>query len=341
MYILAIESSCDDTSVAILQNNEVVSNVICNQSIHNELGGVVPELASRDHLKNIIPAIDAAIKQANVKLNKLNAIAVTKGPGLIGSLMVGISAAKSLSIALNIPLIEINHLQAHILAHFIKDVGHSDKLHFPFIGLIVSGGHTQLLKINDYLEYEVLGKTLDDAAGEALDKGAKLLGCGFPGGPIIDQLSKNGNESKFDFPLSKVKPLHFSFSGIKTALLYLIQNEVKNNPHFVQENLNDICASYQKNIVQMLINGIKECIENTKLNKVAIAGGVSANSKLRQELLNLSKEMNMDVFTLPTKYCTDNAAMVGIAAYFKYLKNDFASLEISPVTSWEGFFKKN
>ncbi len=227
VYILAIESSCDDTSVAILKDNEVLSNVICNQDIHNQYGGVVPELASRDHLKNIIPAIDVALKEASVRLSDIDAVAVTRGPGLVGSLMVGISAAKSLSLALNVPLIEVNHLQAHLLAHFIKGVHTGKKPDFPFIGMIVSGGHTQLLLVKDFFDYELLGETLDDAAGEALDKGAKLLGLGFPGGPLIDQLSQTGNESKFRFPKASVKPFHFSFSGIKTALLYLIQKEQK------------------------------------------------------------------------------------------------------------------
>lgn len=340
VYILAIESSCDDTSVAILKDNEVLSNVIANQSIHNQYGGVVPELASRDHLKNIIPALDKAIQNANVALKDIHAIAVTRGPGLAGSLMVGLSAAKSLALTLNIPLIEVNHLQAHILAHFIKDVHIEKTLQFPFIGLVVSGGHTQLLLVKNYLEYELLGETLDDAAGEALDKGAKLLGLGFPGGPIIDKLAQHGNEKKFRFPIAQVKPLHFSFSGIKTALLYLIQKEEKNNPDFIKNNLNDLCASYQYTIIQMIINGLKECIKQTKIKQIAIAGGVSANSKLRSELFQLSKEMNADIFTLPLQYCTDNAAMIGIAGYYKYLNHQFADLDITPVARWEGFLIK-
>lgn len=340
VYILAIESSCDDTSVAILKDNEVLSNIIANQSIHNQYGGVVPELASRDHLKNIIPALDKAIQNAKVALKDIHAIAVTRGPGLAGSLMVGLSAAKSLALTLNIPLIEVNHLQAHISAHFIKDVHKEKQLQFPFIGLIVSGGHTQLLLVKNYLEYELLGETLDDAAGEALDKGAKLLGLGFPGGPIIDKLAQHGNEKKFRFPIAQVKPLHFSFSGIKTALLYLIQKEEKNNPDFIKNNLNDLCASYQYTIIQMIINGMKECIEQTKIKQIAIAGGVSANSKLRSELFQLSKEMNADIFTLPLQYCTDNAAMIGIAGYYKYLNHQFADLDITPVARWEGFLIK-
>jgi N6-L-threonylcarbamoyladenine synthase len=336
VYLLALESSCDDTSVAVLHNNEVLSNIVCNQSIHEQYGGVVPELASRDHLKNIIPAIDTALNQANVKLNQLNAIAVTRGPGLIGSLLVGLSAAKSLSLALSIPLIEVNHIQAHLLAHFIKDV-HHQSLQFPFLGLIVSGGHTQILVVKDYFEYELLGETLDDAAGEALDKGAKILGLGFPGGPIIDNLSQKGNDKAFTFPKAKVKPFHFSFSGIKTSLLYLIQNETKSNPNFIKENLNNLCASYQSTIVEMLIDGLNEAIDKTNIRKIAIAGGVSANSKLRLELQKLSQEKNVEIFKLPLKYCTDNAAMIGIAGYFKYLQKQFSELDIMPITRWEGF----
>lgn len=339
VHILAIESSCDDTSVAILKDNEVLSNIICNQDIHNQYGGVVPELASRDHLKNIIPAIDVALKEASFKLSDIDAVAVTRGPGLIGSLMVGISAAKSLSLAFNVPLIEVNHLQAHLLAHFIRGVHIDRKLDFPFIGMIVSGGHTQLLLVKDFFDYELLGETLDDAAGEALDKGAKLLGLGFPGGPLIDKLSQTGNENKFQFSKASVKPLHFSFSGIKTALLYLIQKEQRSNPDFVRQNINDLCASYQKSIVDMLIDGIKQSIQSTGLKRVAIAGGVSANTRLRRELQKLEQTMNVEVYALPLKYCTDNAAMIGIAGYYKYLDKQFASLDFMPVTKWERFDK--
>ncbi|MEW6772718.1 MAG: tRNA (adenosine(37)-N6)-threonylcarbamoyltransferase complex transferase subunit TsaD [Bacteroidota bacterium] len=337
VFIMAIESSCDDTSVAVLKENEVLSNVVCSQAVHNQFGGVVPELASRDHLKNIILSIDVALKEAQCNLQDISAVAVTRGPGLMGSLLVGISAAKSLSLALNIPLIEVNHIQAHILAHFIKDVHNEKQLSFPFLGLIVSGGHTQLLLVKNFFDYEVLGETLDDAAGEALDKGAKILGLGFPGGPIIDKLAQVGNENKFHFPKANVRSLHFSFSGIKTSLLYLIQKEQQSNKNFIEDNLNDLCASYQKVIVEMLIGGVEQAIEKTKIKQIAIAGGVSANTKLRKELERLSTEKNIEVFTLPLKYCTDNAAMIGIAGYFKYLKKDFASLDIMPITRWEGF----
>lgn len=337
VYILAIESSCDDTSVAILKDNEVLSNVVCNQQVHEAFGGVVPELASRDHLKNIIPTIDLALKQANVLLSQINAIAVTRGPGLMGSLLVGLSVAKTLSLTLSVPLIEVNHLQAHILAHFIKDPHLDKKLNFPFIGFVVSGGHTQLLLVEDFFRYKVLGETLDDAAGEALDKGAKLLGLGFPGGPIIDKLSQSGNPKAFCFPKANVTPMHFSFSGIKTSLLYLIQNEEKNNPNFINENLYDLCASYQYTIVEMLIDGLKQAIQHTKIQQIAIAGGVSGNSQFRKRLLELSKELNVDIFTLPLKYCTDNAAMTGIVGYYKFLKKQFTSLDIMPITRWEGF----
>ncbi len=337
VYILAIESSCDDTSVAVLKNDEVLSNVTCNQLIHEQYGGVVPELASRDHLKNIIPTIDSALTKANIQLNQLKAIAVTKGPGLIGSLLVGVSTAKTLALTLNIPLIEVNHLQAHVLAHFIKNVHPHKKLDFPFIGFIVSGGHTQLLLVNDFFNYKLLGETLDDAAGEALDKGAKLLGLGFPGGPLIDKIAKNANPNAFPFPLATVQPTHFSFSGIKTALLYLIQKEQNSNPDFITSNLADLCASYQATIVKMLINGLKQAIDQTNVRKVAIAGGVSANSKLREELVLFSQKHNVEFFMLPMEYCTDNAAMIGIVGYHKYLKQEFASLDIMPVAKWEDF----
>lgn len=336
-YILAIESSCDDTSVAILKDNEVLINIVCNQEVHQQYGGVVPELASRDHLKNIIPAIDVALKNARISLTNIHVIAVTRGPGLIGSLLVGISAAKSLALCLNIPLIEVNHLQAHILAHFIKDSHTNKTLQFPFLGLIVSGGHTQLLRINNFFDYELLGETLDDAAGEALDKAAKMLGLGFPGGPIIDQLAQKGNPNTFEFPKAQVKHKHFSFSGIKTALLYLIQKEESKNPNFVSEQINNLCASYQSTVVEMLIEGLKQAIEYTGLKQIAIAGGVSANSHLRAELKKLAEKTQTDIFTLPMKYCTDNAAMIGIVGYYKYQQQLFSDLNITPIPRWEGF----
>lgn len=339
VYILAIESSCDDTSVAILKDNEVLCNIVCNQEIHNQYGGVVPELASRDHLKNIIPAIDVALSEARVSMRDIQAIAVTRGPGLMGSLLVGISAAKSLSLALDVPLIEVNHIQAHILAHFIKGVHTHKVLQFPFIGLVVSGGHTQLLKVQHYLEYELLGETLDDAAGEALDKGAKILGLGFPGGPIIDKLSQGADAKRFHFPCANVSPMQFSFSGIKTALLYLVQKESAKNHTFVQEHLKDLCASYQHSIVNMLIEGVKQAIEITGIKQIAVAGGVSANTQLRQQLSAIEKTYRVDIFLLPLSYCTDNAAMIGNVGYYKYICNDFASLDIMPIPRWEGFIK--
>lgn len=336
-YILAIESSCDDTSVAILKDDEVLSNIVCNQEVHQQYGGVVPELASRDHLKNILPAIDVALKNAHLSLRDIHAIAVTQGPGLIGSLLVGLSAAKSLSLCLNLPLIGVNHLQAHILAHFIRDSHPHESLSFPFLGLIVSGGHTQLLRVNNFFDYELLGETLDDAAGEALDKAAKMLGLGFPGGPIIDQLAQKGHPDSFEFPKAQVKPMHFSFSGIKTSLLYLIQKEKRINPNFVSEQINNICASYQSTVVEMLIDGLKQAIEYTGLKQIAIAGGVSANSHLRAELKKLAEKTQIDIFTLPIKYCTDNAAMIGIVGYYKYQKKLFSDLNIAPIPQWEGF----
>ncbi len=338
--ILGIESSCDDTSVAILKNHKILSNIVCSQDVHVRFGGVVPELASRDHLKNIIPTIDAALKTANISLAEINAIATTRGPGLMGSLLVGISAAKSLSLALNVPLIEVNHIQAHLLAHFIEDAEFKGNLKFPFIGLIVSGGHTQLLKVTDYFQYELLGETLDDAAGEALDKGAKLLGLSFPGGPIIDKLALTGNPKKFYFPKSKVQDLHFSFSGIKTALMYFIEKNIKEDKNFIQNNLEDICASYQHTIASMLIDGLQQAIKETDIKNIAIAGGVSANSYLRKLLTQFQKETNADIHILPLKYCTDNAAMIAMVGYFKYQEKIFSDISITPITRWEGFLNK-
>ncbi|MDP2386259.1 MAG: tRNA (adenosine(37)-N6)-threonylcarbamoyltransferase complex transferase subunit TsaD [Bacteroidota bacterium] len=331
VLILAIESSCDDTSAAIICNDKILANITATQKIHEQYGGVVPELASRDHQKNIIPVIDAALKKAGVNLSQINGIAFTRGPGLMGSLLVGASVAKSLSLSLDIPLIEVNHMQGHILAHFIKENDLQKIPSFPFLCLTISGGHTQLVKVKDYLDFELLGETTDDAVGEAFDKAAKILGLGYPGGPQIDKLAQQGDYTKFKFAESKVDELNFSFSGIKTSFLYFVQNHTQKNIRFVDENLNDICASYQKHLVSVLMKKLLKAAEQTGIKDVAIAGGVSANSEVRKQIEKAGKENNWNVFIPKLEYCTDNAAMIAVTAYYKYLKNDFCKLDVAPM----------
>ncbi len=328
-YILAIESSCDDTSCAVLHNNVVLANVTANQKIHEQYGGVVPELASRDHQKNIVPVVNAALKTANIKPHQLSAIAVTIGPGLMGSLLVGLSFAKSMAMALNLPLIEINHMQGHILAHFIKEDG-SEFPQFPFLCLTVSGGHTQLVKATDHLSFEILGSTIDDAVGEAFDKAAKVMGLPYPGGPLIDKYAKEGDPAKFKFSTSNVPGFDYSFSGIKTSFLYFIQNNLQKDADFVTKNLNDICASYQHHLITVLLKNAKLVLKETGIKHLAIAGGVSANSELRKQIKNLESELNIKTFIPKFEYCTDNAAMIGIAAYYKFLKKEFSQLSSVP-----------
>ncbi len=323
IYILSIESSCDDTGAAILQNDTVLSNVIANQNIHAEYGGVVPELASRAHQQNIVPVVQQALKKANIDKGDLHAIAFTRGPGLMGSLLVGTSFAKSLSIALNIPLIAVNHMQAHVLAHFINEKNQK-RPEFPFLCLTISGGHTQILKINYYNDFETLGETIDDAVGEAFDKTAKLLGLPYPGGPLIDKYAKLGNKNAFEFTEPKTSnPLDFSFSGLKTAILYFLRKEKKKNENFILENINDICASVQHTIVNILMNKLKLASEKTGITDVAIAGGVSANSEIRKTLKAFETSLKWTTYIPKFEYTTDNAAMVGIVGYYKYLSNDF------------------
>lgn len=324
--ILAIESSCDDTSAAILKGAEVMSNVIATQDVHKEFGGVVPELASRAHQKNIIPVVDLAIKKAGILKEHINAIAFTSGPGLLGSLLVGVSFAKSFSMALGIPLIEVNHMEAHILAHLIKDG--SPIPEFPFLCLTVSGGHTQLVVVNSPYDMEVIGETIDDAAGEAFDKVAKIMGLPYPGGPLIDKYAKLGDSDAFPFPHPKVGKLSFSFSGLKTAVLYFLQKEVKKNPNFVSENINDICASVQKTILDILFKKIDNAVKQTGIRRIAIAGGVSANSELRTRLAKQTKR-GWKVFVPAFEYCTDNAAMIGVVGYYKFQQNNFVDLSIT------------
>lgn len=322
VFILAIESSCDDTAAAVLQNDKVLSNVVANQTVHNEYGGVVPELASRAHQQNIVPVIDAAIKRAGIKKEDLSAVAFTQGPGLMGSLLVGSSFAKSLSLALGVPLIAVNHMQAHILAHFI-DEENFDKPEFPFLALTISGGHTQVVKVNDYFDMEIIGETTDDAVGEAFDKSAKILGLPYPGGPLIDKYAQLGNPKAFAFTKPKVPRLDFSFSGLKTAILYFIQKNTTENPKFIEENLNDICASIQHTIIEILMDKIKMAVEQTGITQIAIGGGVSANSGIRNTLKETESRYGWKTFIPKFEYTTDNAAMIGIVGYRKFLDQDF------------------
>ena len=327
VYILAIESSCDDTAAAILQNDKVLSNIVANQLIHNQYGGVVPELASRAHQQNIVPVIDVALRKANIQKEQLTAIAFTQGPGLMGSLLVGGSFAKSLSLALNIPLIAVNHMQAHILAHFIDEEGYQ-KPTFPFLALTISGGHTQIVKVNDYFDMEIIGETTDDAVGEAFDKSAKILGLSYPGGPLVDKNAQLGNPMAFTFTKPKVPGLDFSFSGLKTAILYFIQKNVAVNPNFIEENLNDICASIQYSIIEILMDKMKLAVNQTGINRIAIGGGVSANSGIRNAMNEAQSKYGWQTYIPKFEYTTDNAAMIGIVGYQKYLQENFETSDV-------------
>ncbi|MEM6515242.1 MAG: tRNA (adenosine(37)-N6)-threonylcarbamoyltransferase complex transferase subunit TsaD [Bacteroidota bacterium] len=327
IHTLAIESSCDDTAAAILCNDKVLSNVVANQEIHREYGGVVPELASREHQKNIVPVVHQALKQAGVNKSQLHNIAFTRGPGLMGSLLVGTSFAKSLALGLEIPLIQVNHMQAHILAHYIDEQGFA-KPPFPFLAMTISGGHTQIVKVNDYFDMEVIGETIDDAVGEAFDKSGKILGLGYPAGPEIDKRAKLGNPEAFAFTKPKVDGLNFSFSGLKTAVLYFIQREVKANENFIAENLNDICASIQHTIIQILIDKLKLASNQTGIKHIAIGGGVSANSGIRQALKTGEKEFGWTSYIPKFQYTTDNAAMIGIVGYLKFMHKEYAEQNV-------------
>ena len=327
VFILAIESSCDDTAAAVLRNDVVLSNVVARQSIHEEYGGVVPELASRAHQQNIVPVIEVALKKANVTKNQLSAIAFTQGPGLMGSLLVGSSFAKSLAMAMNIPLIAVNHMHAHIMAHFIEEEGF-DKPTFPFLALTISGGHTQIVKVNSYFELEIIGQTTDDAVGEAFDKTAKILGFPYPGGPLIDQFAKDGNPIKYSFTKPKVPNLDFSFSGLKTQILYFIQKNISENPNFIEENKADICASVQHTIIEILMDKLKLAVAKTGITQIAIGGGVSANSGIRQTLKEAESKYGWKTFVPKFEYTTDNAAMIGIVGYQKYLNDKFVDANV-------------
>ena len=323
IYILAIESSCDDTAAAVLRNNVVLSNLVAGQDVHRAFGGVVPELASRAHQKNIVPVVHQALKVAKIKPQDLSAIAFTSGPGLLGSLLVGTSFAKSMSMALGIPLIDVHHMQAHVLAHFITAEG-METPSFPFLCLTVSGGHTQIIQVNDHFDLKILGQTIDDAAGEAFDKAAKIMGLPYPGGPLIDKYAKTGDANRFKFNKPKIAGFDYSFSGLKTSILYFLQKEVKADPDFVQTNLNDLCASIQKTIVDILMDKLELAVRETGINNIALAGGVSANSALREAFMHREKSLGWNIFLPRFEYTTDNAAMIGIVGYYKYLKGNFA-----------------
>lgn len=335
--LLGIETSCDDTSAAVLHNGNILSNILSSQNIHAQYGGVVPELASRAHQSNIIPVVEQALRQAKINLAQLNAIAFTQGPGLLGSLMVGASYAKGLSLALNIQLIAVHHIQAHVLAHFIssKNAGGSnkEKPRFPFLCLTVSGGHTQIVLVKDFLEMEILGQTIDDAAGEAFDKLAKMMGFSYPGGPLIDKYAETGNADRFHFAEPVVKNYDFSFSGLKTSVLYFLRDKQKLNPDFIKENLNDLCASIQKTICSILLKKIIKASAQTGIKEIALAGGVSANSYLRNIFIDTAKEKGWKVYIPDLEYCTDNAAMIAITGYYKYLKGEFADQGIIPLAN--------
>ena len=331
IVILGIESSCDDTSVAVVKNQTLLSNVTANQKIHEEYGGVIPELASRAHQANIIPTLDKALKTAQITLDDINAIAFTKGPGLLGSLLVGTSFVKGLALSLKKPLIGIDHMQGHILAHYIMQQGKEHKQpSFPFLCLTVSGGHSQIVLVKDYFDMELVGQTKDDAAGEAFDKIAKMLGLPYPGGPHIDKKAQLGNPRAFDFPISDMPEYSYSFSGIKTAVLYFLQKNMKDNPHFIEHHLNDICASAQYTIIKMLLQKLKKAALNLNIREIAISGGVAANSELRKQLTLLAEEKNWNTYFPEMQFCTDNGAMIAIAGYFKYVQQEFDTLNVLP-----------
>ncbi|MFK5854696.1 MAG: tRNA (adenosine(37)-N6)-threonylcarbamoyltransferase complex transferase subunit TsaD [Bacteroidota bacterium] len=328
-YILGIESSCDDTSAAVLKNTKVLSNIIANQSVHSSFGGVVPELASRAHQQNIIPVVDVALKEANIQKNQLSAIAFTRGPGLLGSLLVGTSFTKSFAMALDIPIVEVDHLKAHILSHFLDDSG-STSPSFPFLCLTVSGGHTQIVKVNSTSDMIVIGSTIDDAAGEAFDKAAKIMSLPYPGGPEIDKLAKVGNASAFEFSKPRIADLNYSFSGLKTSFLYFLRDRLKEDDDFIEKNKADLAASIQSTIIEILLDKLKKAVSETGIKEVAIAGGVSANSGLRLGIQQLADKEGWIVHVPGIRYTTDNAAMIAIAGYFKYLDKDFSSQDITP-----------
>ena len=329
-YILAIESSCDDTSAAVLQDDLLLSNLIASQKVHEMYGGVVPELASRAHMQNIVPVVDSALKTAGIGKHQLDAIAFTRGPGLLGSLLVGVSFAKALSLSLHIPLVEVNHLEAHVLSHFLRTPQYHHAPSFPYLCLLVSGGHTQILRVDRPSAFTVLGGTIDDAAGECIDKAAKIMGLGYPGGPIIDRLAKEGDPSAFKIARPRIAGLDFSFSGLKTSFLYLVRDKLKENPDFIQQNLNDLCASVQTAVIDNLMEKLVLAAKQTGIRQVAIGGGVSANSLLRIRMEQGQGKYGWEAFVPPFSFTTDNAAMVGMAGFFKFQEKRFCSLDAVP-----------
>ncbi len=339
--ILGIESSCDDTSAAIIKGNTILSNIAANQEIHNEYGGVVPELASRAHQQNIIPVVQKSVTKANIQQKDISAIGFTRGPGLLGSLLVGTSFAKSLAMSLNVPLIEVNHLQAHILAHFIEDANPMPPK-FPFLCLTVSGGHTMIVLVKDYFEMEIIGKTIDDAAGEAFDKIGKIFDLDYPAGPIVDRLAKEGDENTFKFNKPRLELYNYSFSGIKTSVLYFIQKEIKKNPDFIKDNLNNLCASVQKSIIDILMDKLEKAATDYDIKEVAIAGGVSANSRLRKAMQENAERLGWNIYIPKFEYTTDNAAMIAMVAKLKYDRGEFSDLSVSAIARYdlEEDFKK-
>jgi N6-L-threonylcarbamoyladenine synthase len=331
IIILGIESSCDDTSASIIENGIIRSNIISSQKVHELYGGVVPELASRAHQQNIVPVVDIAIKQAGIQLSEINAIAFTRGPGLLGSLLVATSFAKGFSLSLGIPMIEINHLQGHVLTHFIKEnEGDIDKPLFPHLCLLVSGGNSQIIMVKNYLEMEVIGQTIDDAAGEAFDKCGKVMGLPYPAGPIIDQMAKEGNPDAITFNKPKIQDLNYSFSGLKTSFLYHLRDELKTNPNYIDERKADLCASLQKTIIDILLTKLIRASKETGIREITLAGGVSANSGLRNEVIRQGNKRGWKIFIPPLRYTTDNAAMIAITGYYKYLNGEFATHEVVP-----------
>jgi N6-L-threonylcarbamoyladenine synthase len=330
IYILGIESSCDDTSAAVIRDREILSNLIANQDVHRAFGGVVPELASRAHQQNIIPVVEQALDKAKLSKKQLHAVAFTRGPGLLGSLLVGTSFAKAFALSLGIPVIEVDHMEAHILAHFIKEPGvDRETPSFPFLCLTVSGGHSQIVLVRDYFDFTIIGKTIDDAAGEAFDKAAKILGLPYPGGPLIDKLAMDGDENAFSFPEPAIPGLNYSFSGLKTSFLYFIRDRLRDDPQFIEKNKADLAASIQKVIVDILMKKLVKSATEYQIKDIAIAGGVSANSRLRRILQQKAPEMGWQVFIPKFEFCTDNAAMVAMTGYFKYLRQDFAGQGLS------------
>ena len=341
-YILGIESSCDDTSAAVLKDDEILSNFIANQAIHQKYGGVVPELASRSHQQNIIPVIHQALNEAKINKNQLHAIAFTRGPGLLGSLLVGTSFAKSFALGLNIPLIEVNHLQAHILAHFAQKPDKRIKTpDFPFLCLTVSGGHSQIVKVKDYFDMEILGQTIDDAAGEAFDKTAKIMGLPYPGGPIIDKLAKQGNPKAFQFPLPNIPDLDYSFSGLKTSILYFLRDQLKNDEQFIEKNKEDLAASVQSTIIKILMKKLVKASGETGIKEIAIAGGVSANSGLRKAIEEGEQKYQWNTYIPAFEFTTDNAAMIAITGLFKYQSNEFTDQKVIPYSRSNANFKND